>query len=128
MVTMAQIDDLHARLGRAESLADYMRGLAAIGVARFESFIVDGHTEFIGVDGDRLVSPAHHEALPVAAASDRAAMLEHLRRHRDKETSYVEMSAGLAASGVERWVGDTRALTMTYYDKAGEALLVDEIT
>ena len=125
--TMAQIDDLHARLGRAESLTDYLRSLAAIGVVRFDSFLVDGHSEFFGAAGRRVVSPPHHEVLTVAEVSDREACLEHLRRHRDKQTSYFEMSAGLAASGVEKWVADTAELTMTYCDRAGVALFVDKV-
>jgi uncharacterized protein YbcV (DUF1398 family) len=124
---MGQIDDLHARLGSAESLADYMRGLAEIGVVRFESFLVDGHSEFFDADGRSVVSPAHHQDLSVADVSDPAALLEHLRRHTDKDTSYVEMSAGLAASGIERWVADTAALTMTYRDRNGVALLVEDV-
>jgi uncharacterized protein YbcV (DUF1398 family) len=124
---MADIDELHDRLGTAETLADYLRGLAAIGVVRFESYLVDGHTEFFGADAGRVASPPHHETLSVAETSDRGAFLEHLRRHGEKQTSYVEMSAGLAASGVEKWVADTAALTMTYCDRAGAALLVDDV-
>jgi len=125
--TLAQIDDLHDRLGAADTLAEYLRGLAAIGVTGFESFLVDGHTEYVDAAGHRLISPAHHEVLVVAPTGDRDAFLEHLRRHNDRETSYVEMSAGLASSGVEKWVADTAALTMTYYDRSGEPLLVERV-
>ena len=124
---MAQIDDLHTRFGRADSVADYLRGLAAIDVVRFESFLTDGHSEFFGADGHRVVSPANHEVLRVAESSDRATFLEHLRRHLDGETSYLEMSEGLATCGVETWVADTSALTMTYCDRTGLALLVDGV-
>jgi uncharacterized protein YbcV (DUF1398 family) len=127
VLTLAQIDDVHARFGRAETLADYLRGLAALGVVRFESFLVDGHSEYFGADGHRVVSPPHHEVLTVAETSEEALFREHLRRHRDKETSYVEMSAGLAASGIEKWVGDTAGLTMTYCDRAGTALLIEKV-
>ena len=127
MFTLAQIDELHARLGNAESVADYLRALANIGVARFESFVSDGRSEYFDADGHRVVSSAHHEQLAVADVSDRTAFLEHLRRHSNQESSYVEMSAGLAASGVEKWVADTATLTMTYYDRAGVALLVDVV-
>lgn len=127
MFTLTQIDGLHARLGRADTVGDYMAALAAIGVVRFESFVADGHTEFFATDGRSVVSPAHHEPLVVADTSDREAFLEHLRRHAARETSYVEMSRGLAASGIEKWVGDTAALTMTYRDRAGEALLVQSV-
>jgi uncharacterized protein YbcV (DUF1398 family) len=124
---MAQIDALHDRLGRVDSLADYLRGLAALGVVRFESFVTDGHSEFTTTDGQRVDSPAHHAVLEVAGASDREAFLQHLRQHADGETSYVEMSEGLAHAGVEKWVADTTDLTMTYRDRSGVALLVDQV-
>ena len=127
MFTLAQIDELHARLGRADSLADYLRGLAAIGVVRFDSFLFDGHSEFHAADGQRLASPGHHELLTVAEVSDRESVVEHLRRHGNGETSYVEMSEALANSGVEKWVGDTTALTFTYCDRSGQRLLVEHI-
>jgi uncharacterized protein YbcV (DUF1398 family) len=125
--TLAEIEELHARLGTATQLADYLRALAEIGVVRFESFLVDGHSEFFGNDGHRVVSAAHHEELAVAEVSDRDAFLEHLRRHAAGETTYVEMSAGLADSGVEKWVADTTALSMTYIDRAGRVLLVEDV-
>ena len=124
---MVEIDELHDRLGRADSLGDYLRALAAIGVVRFESYVTDGHSEFFGADGHRVVSPAHHEVFEVAEQTDLDAFVEHLRRHDAGETSYVEMSAGLAESGVEKWVADTAALTMTYRDRAGAVLVVEEV-
>jgi uncharacterized protein YbcV (DUF1398 family) len=38
------------------------------------------------------------------------------------------MSKGLAASGIERWSVDTHAMTMTFYDRSGEALLVEQVS
>ena len=37
------------------------------------------------------------------------------------------MSKGLAESGVEKWSFDTSALTIAYYDKAGNELLVEAV-
>ena len=37
------------------------------------------------------------------------------------------MSQGLAESGVEKWTFDTHALTITYYDKAGNILLSESL-
>ena len=125
--TLAHIDELRARLGRADSLADYLRGLAAVGVVRFDSFVGDGHSEFFSADGRRIVSPSQHEVLAVADVSDRSTFLEHLRCHSAGDTSYLEMSKGLADSGVERWVADTTALTMTHLDRGGAVLLVEQV-
>lgn len=127
MFTLAQIDDLHAQFGRADTLSDYLQGLAGLGVVAFESYVADGHSEYVNANGGRVVSPAHHELLTIADQSDRDSFLGHLRRHNDGQTSYVEMSARLAASGVEKWVADTRALTMTYVDRDGVELLVERI-
>ena len=124
---MAQIDDIHARLGNADSLADYLRALATIGVVRFDSYVADGHSEFFDADGERVASSAHHDVLAIAESSDRDALLESLRLHHDGKTSYVEMSEGLADSGIEKWVAETSRMTMTYVDRAGEALLVERV-
>jgi len=105
-----------------------VRALAAIGVVRFDSSVTDGHSEFFGADGHSVVSSAHHELLHVADVSDRGAFLNHLRDHGDGETSYVEISTGLAQSGVEKWFTDTTALTMAYCPREGIVRLVDDIT
>ncbi|HWD55434.1 MAG TPA: DUF1398 family protein [Acidimicrobiales bacterium] len=52
----------------------------------------------------------------------------HGRRHERGETSYVEMSAGLADSGIERWSVDTQAMTIIFYDRSGGVMLIEQIT
>jgi hypothetical protein len=37
------------------------------------------------------------------------------------------MSRGLAQSGIEKWTVDTGRMTMTFYDKAGSEMLVEQI-
>lgn len=127
MFTLEQIEEIHGRLGNAETLPDYVRSLAALGVVRYDSFVSDGHSEYMGRDADRVTSPAAHDELTVAESSDRDAFLDHLRRHEQGETSYVEMSKGLADSGIERWTVDTQAMTMTFRDRSGDALLVEHL-
>jgi uncharacterized protein YbcV (DUF1398 family) len=125
--TIEQIEEIHGRLGNAETLSDYVRSLAALGVARYDSFISDGHSEYMGHDTHRVISHAVHDELTVAESSDSDAFLDHLRRHEQGETSYLEMSRGLADSGIEGWTVDTQAMTMTFYDRSGEVLLVEQI-
>jgi uncharacterized protein YbcV (DUF1398 family) len=126
--TIEQIEELHGRLGSAERLADYVRSLAGIGVVRYDSYVSDGHSEYFGHDGHRVISQPVHDQLSVAVDSDRKAFLDHLRRHERGETSYMEMSRGMADSGVEGWTVDTHEMTMTFHDQSGEALLAEHIT
>jgi len=36
------------------------------------------------------------------------------------------MSRGLAQSGIREWSADTGRMTMTFYDKAGREMLVEQ--
>jgi uncharacterized protein YbcV (DUF1398 family) len=38
------------------------------------------------------------------------------------------MSRGLAQSGIEKWRVDRARMTMTFYDKSGSEMLVEEIS
>jgi len=65
--------------------------------------------------------------LTVNDASDRESVVEHLGLHELGRTSYLEMSKGLADSGVEKWTVDIKAMTLTYVDKQGRALVTEAI-
>jgi uncharacterized protein YbcV (DUF1398 family) len=127
MFTIEQINDVHARLGSAKTFAEYVLALKALGVERSESYLVDGHSEYFGRDGYRVVSPAVHEVFAVAESGERETFLGHLGRHERGETTYLEMSRGLAQSGIEKWTVDTGRMTMTFYDKTGREMLVEQI-
>jgi len=128
MFTIEQINDLHARLGSARTLPEYVRALNALGVERYDSYLADGHSEYFGEGGHRVVSAPVHEVLSVAETGQRETFLQHLRRHERRQTTYVEMSRGLAESGIEKWTVDTARMTMTFYDKAGREMLVEQIS
>ena len=125
--TIEQINDLHARLGSARTLPEYVRALKALGVERYDSYLADGHSEYFAQGGHRVVSPPVHDVLPVAATGQRETFLQHLGRHERRETTYLEMSRGLAQSGIKKWTVDTGRMTMTFYDMASNEMLVEQI-
>jgi uncharacterized protein YbcV (DUF1398 family) len=127
MFTIEQINDLHDRVGTMETFPQYVRALKSAGVETYDSYLVDGHSEYFGRDGYAVKSPALHEKLTVADTSNREEFLEHLNLHNQHKTTYLEMSRGLAESGIEKWTVDTNRMTMTFYDKAGNEMLVEAI-
>ena len=127
MFTIEQIHDIHDRLGTMERFPEYVRALSAIGVEKYDSYLSDGHSEYFAEDGRSVVSAAVHEVLPVNDASDREKVVDHLGLHELGRTSYLEMSKGLANSGVEKWTVDVKAMTLTYVDKQGRALVTEAI-
>ena len=128
MFTIEQINDLHARLGNAETLIAYVHALNAIGVERYDSYVTDGHSEYFGERGHNVISPPAHDTLSIAEKSNRDDFLKHLTLHEQGKTTYLEMSKGLAESGIEKWTVDTKKVTMIFYDKAGSEMLVESIT
>lgn len=128
MFTIEQINSIHDRLGNADTLADYLNALAAIGIHKYDSYLTDGHSEYFGAQGEKVISPPAHEKLSIAETSNRETFLKHLKLHQEGKTNYVEMSQGLADSGIEKWTFDTTRLTITYYDKSGAEILTETIT
>lgn len=127
MFTLRQIHEIHDHLGNAETLTQYLRALKAIGVEKCESFVTDGHSEYFGKNDQKVVSPPVHEALTVTQTSNREKLIEHLDLHNQQKTSYLEMSKGLADSGIEKWTFDTNNMTITYCDKAGNEVFAEAI-
>jgi uncharacterized protein YbcV (DUF1398 family) len=68
-----------------------------------------------------------HELLLVAETGQHEKFLQYLSQHEQGHTTYLEMSRGLAQSGIEKWTVHTGRMTMTFYDKAGTEMLVEQI-
>ena len=128
MFTLEQINAIHDTLGNAESLAQYVKALRALGVETYDSYIMDGHSEYVGKHGHTIISPPTHEMITIADTSNKEQFLKHLDLHNQGKTSYVEMSKGLAESGIEKWTVDTTNVTMTFYDKLGNEMLAETIS
>ncbi len=126
MFTIEQINGLHTRFGRAETLGEYVMALNAIGVERYDSYLTDGHTEFFG-GNHQVNSPPAHDYLPIASRSDKEKFFQHLSLSEQGKSTYLKMSKGLAESGIEKWTVDTGKSTMTFYDYAGNEMLVESI-
>jgi uncharacterized protein YbcV (DUF1398 family) len=127
MFTLEQLNEIHDRLGTIEGFREYVRALQALGVEKYDSYLADGHSEFFGRDGHKVVSPSVHDTLLISDVSDSEKAKVHLDLHNQGKTSYLEMSKGLADSGVEKWTVDTNTMTFACYDKQGNALLYENI-
>jgi uncharacterized protein YbcV (DUF1398 family) len=125
--TLDQINDIHERLGKQATLPQYLQALKAIGVDKYDSFIADGHSEYYGNESQKVVSPPVHEKFTIAKTSNREGLLRHLNLHNQGKTNYVEMSRGLADSGIEKWTFDTSKMTITYIDIDGRKMFVEAI-
>lgn len=127
MFTLEQIDDIHHRFGKSDTLSQYLEALKNIGVDKYDSFITDGHSEYFGRHGYKVVSPPVYEEISIAETCNRESFLKHLNLHNQGKTNYLEMCKGLADSGIEKWTFDTNNLTIAYYDPVGNEILIETI-
>jgi uncharacterized protein YbcV (DUF1398 family) len=88
---------------------------------------VDGHTEFSGHGGYQIASPPRYEPISIAPTSDAGAFQEHLQTHQKGGTDYPTFCRQAGADGVEKWLVSMQAMTVTYYNKEGKAIVREEI-
>ena len=50
MFTLDQINEIHKRFGKQATLPEYLQELKAVGVDTCDSFIIEGHSEYFGIN------------------------------------------------------------------------------
>jgi Protein of unknown function (DUF1398) len=85
MFTIEQINDLHARLGNAKTFPDYVRALKTLGVERYDSYLADGHSEYEGQGGHRVVLPPCTRCFPWLKLSFSPGCNHDYRTERDDD-------------------------------------------
>ena len=126
---MFTLEQLTEARGRVKSGADFpalIQTFIQLGVRRYTTWLTDGHTDYEGAD-QRLSSPPGHAEQPIADRVDREHFIARIKHHQQGGSDYPTICNEARAAGVQRWVVDTGAMTCTYFDKAGNAVLVEEI-
>jgi uncharacterized protein YbcV (DUF1398 family) len=127
MFTLEQISEIHDRFGDSDTLGKYLHALKAVGVDRYDTFIADGHKDYYGQNGQKLVAPPTSEKLTVSDTSDQKGLMHTLKLVEQDKLTYIGMLKALADNGIEKWTFDTNKMTITYSDKSDQALLVEKI-
>ena len=89
MFNLEQINRIHDQLGKQATLLQYLQALKAIGVDKCDSFISDGHSEYFGKYGHKVISSSAHEELKIAEISNREDFIKHLNLQNQRETSFA---------------------------------------
>lgn len=126
MFTLEQIKAAHSSVKSGADFPLYVQTLIALGVQHYDSFVMDGHAEYLGTDEDVVSSLPIYSPLVIAEQGDAAALAAALARHQAGETDYFTFCQDAAKAGVEKWRVDTRAMTCTYLDRSG-AILLEEV-
>jgi uncharacterized protein YbcV (DUF1398 family) len=127
MFTTEQIKAAHSKVKSGADFPAYIQDIKKLGVTFYETFVADGHTDYYGANDYKTTSPARYESLIVADECDKKEFKSDLKEHQQGKTDYPTFIGMSAKIGIEKWAVCMDKMTCTYYDKAGNEILVEEI-
>lgn len=125
MFTLEQIKNAHSKVKSGADFPAYIKEIKQLGVINYETFVVDGHTDFFGVNDYKISSIPKYDALTIAETSQAEQFKLDLIAHQQGKTTFLTFCNDCAKSGIEKWAVCMNKMTCTYYDKAGNKLLVE---
>jgi uncharacterized protein YbcV (DUF1398 family) len=127
MFTLEQIKEAHGKVKSGADFPVYIQDLKKLGVSHYETFVIDGHTNYYGANDYKITSPPKYDTLVLAKTSDKEKFKLDLMVHQSGKTDYPTFCNDAAKSGVEKWVVVMDKMTCSYFDLSGNKLLVEEI-
>ena len=127
MFTIQQIKEAHSKVKSGADFPKYMQDIIALGVTAFETFVSDNHTNYYGKDDFQTSSEGFAETLIIADESNIEQFKLDLKSHQQGKTDYMTFLNDCAKSGVEKWIVTMDKMTCSYYDKAGNEMVVEVI-
>ena len=127
MFTLEQISQTHAKVKSGADFPRYVQDLKALGMAHYDFYVADGHSEYFANTGERLDAPAKYPALNVAQIGDAPALRHTISIHQQGQTDFMTFCQQAVDAGVRYWRTDVVNLRCVYVDHAGEEILVEPI-
>lgn len=127
MFTVDQINKRHESVQSGADFPAYIRDIKAMGITGFVTWVADSHTDYIGNNGYSVSSGAQYADLTISDSTDAKKFKVQLKMHQQGKSDYGQFCHDCAATGIEKWIVDLIAMTCTYYNKAGEEILVEQI-
>lgn len=125
--TYKQIHDALVKVKTGADFPQLVKDLKSIGVIYYDSFLTDGHTRYFGTGTFVLEGENTYPEINVSNSSSVAKLKEALQVHQLGKTDYRTFCTQAADAGVEKWRTDITAMTVTYFDRKGNALTVEAI-
>ncbi len=127
MFSLHQIKDAAAQVKSGADFPAYVQKLVKIGVTEYVTFVNDGHSVFFGEEDFSIQTDEKYALLEVASGTDREKFIQHLKDHQQGRIDFSTFCRDAAESGVARWGVDMSAMTCTYYNTAGDVVLIESI-
>jgi len=127
MFTIEQIKAAHSKVKSGADFPAYIKEIKSLGVTHYETYVTDGHIDYHGANSYTAKVPAKYEPLVIADIPKSEEFKTELEAHQQGKTDYLTFIKMCAEKGIERWEICMDAMTCSYYDKAGNEILIEQI-
>lgn len=127
---MFTIDQIHEAFAKVKSGADFpqfVQNLKEIGVTHYDNFVLDGRTNYYGLNGFMLDGASKYPEMQVNDNSSSDRLKHAIAIHQQGQTDYPTFCRQAADAGVEKWRVHMIERTVIYTDKKGQKLTVEPI-
>lgn len=127
MFTVEQIKTAHSKVKSGADFPSYIKEIKKLGVTHYEAYVTDGHIDYHGANNYTAKVPEKYEPLIIADVAKVQQFKTELIAHQQGKTDYLTFIKMCAETGIEKWEICMDKMTCTYYDKAGNDILVEQI-
>lgn len=127
MFTVEQIKVAHNKVKSGADFPAYIQEIKALGVTHYEAYVTDGHIDYHGANEYTANVPARYDPLVIADTHNSGQFKAGLVAHQQGKTDFLTFINMCATFGIEKWAIRLDKMTCTYYDKAGNEILVEKI-
>lgn len=127
MFTIEQIKAAHSKVKSGADFPSYIKEIKSLGVTHYVAFVTDGHIDYHGDNNYTAKVPAEYKPLLIADTVKREEFRTQLIAHQQGKTDFLTFIKMCATCGIEKWFIFTDKMTCTYFDKAGNEILIEQI-
>lgn len=127
MFTIEQVKAAHSKVKSGADFPSYIKEIKSLGVTHYEAYVTDGHIAYHGANDFTAKAPAKYAPLAIADTAKREEFKAELIAHQQGKTDFLTFIKMCATLGIEKWDICMDKMTCTYYDKAGNEILVEKI-
>jgi len=128
MFTAEQIKIAHSKVKSGADFLAYIQEIKALGVTHYYAYVIDGHIDYHGANDYIVKVPAKYETLTIAETTNLEQFKMELQKHQQGKTDFLTFIKACATFGIEKWIICMDKMICTYYNRAGNEILREEIS
>lgn len=127
MFTVEQLQAAHSKVKSGADFPAYIKEIKSLGVTKYQTYVSDGHIHYHGANNYIANVPAKYEPIEIAITVNEDVVKAELKAHQQGKTDFLTFIKMCAATGIEKWEINMEKMTCTYYNNAGNAILIEQI-